>query len=70
MNQELVSKFIGGAVIGMIALALDYFLLQHFVRTPVRISGGIAVWVVLIYLFVPFLVLQFTGREISGERDR
>ena len=62
MKQELISKFLGGAVIGLIALALDYFLLQYLFRTPVSMSHGVGVWVVLIYLCVPFLIVQFAGR--------
>ena len=62
MKEGLLSNFFGGAVIGLIALALDYFLLQHLVRTPISLSGGVGVWVVLIYLLVPFVILQFAGR--------
>jgi hypothetical protein len=65
VKQELLGKFLGGAVIGLFALALDYFLLQHLFRTPVAMAGGVGVWVVLIYLLVPFLILQFAGREKS-----
>ena len=63
MKQELLGKFLGGAVIGLFALALDYFLLQHLFRTPVSMAGGVGLWVVLIYLIVPFLILQFAGKD-------
>jgi hypothetical protein len=63
VKQELLAKFFGGAVIGLFALALDYFLLQHLFRTPVNMAGGVGVWVVLVYVLVPFLILQFAGRE-------
>ena len=62
MKQEWVSNFVGGAVIGLIALALDYFFLQHFFRTPISMSRGISIWAVLIYVLVPFLILQFSGK--------
>ena len=57
---DVLGNLLGGALIGMIALALDYFALQHFFRTPVSMVGGIGVVPVLIYLLVPFLILQFT----------
>ena len=59
MNDGLLSNFLGGAVIGLIALALDYFLLQHLFRTPISMAGGIGIVPVVIYLIVPFLILQF-----------
>jgi hypothetical protein len=59
----LITRFLGGAAIGLVALAMDYFVLQHFFRTPVSASGGITVVVVLIYLIVPFLILQFAGKD-------
>ena len=62
MKHDLIGKFVGGAVIGLIALAMDYFFLQHFFRTPVSMSHGISIWAVLIYLIVPFLILQFAGK--------
>jgi hypothetical protein len=52
---------LGGAVIGLIALALDYFLLQHMFRTPISMAGGLGIVPVLIYLIVPFLVLLVGG---------
>ena len=63
MKQEIVGNLFGGALIGMIALAMDYFFLQNLVRTPVEMAGGITFWVVLIYILVPFLIVQFAGRE-------
>ena len=63
MKQELLSNLLGGALIGMFALALDYFFLQNLFRTPISMSGGITIWVVLIYILVPFLIVQFAGRE-------
>ena len=65
MKQELISNFLGGAVIGLIALALDYFFLQHLFRTPISMAGGIGLFPVLIYLIVPFLILHF-GRRHNG----
>jgi hypothetical protein len=65
VKQELLSNFLGGAVIGLIALALDYFFLQHLFRTPISMAGGIGVFPVLIYLIVPFLILLF-GRRHDG----
>jgi hypothetical protein len=65
VNRELISNFLGGAVLGMFALALDYFLLQHFFRTPISMAGGVSVLVVLVYLIVPFLILLF-GRRNHG----
>jgi len=63
VKPELVGTILGGVVIGLIALALDYFLLQHIFRTPISMAGGIGVVPVLIYLIVPFLVLFFAGRD-------
>ena len=65
MNRDLVENFLGSAVIGMIALALDYFLLQNLFRTPISMAGGVTIIVVLIYLMVPFLILQL-GRRTDG----
>jgi hypothetical protein len=65
VNREVIENFSGGAVIGMIALAMDYFLLQHLFRTPVSMAGGINLVVVLVYLIVPFLILVF-GRRNNG----
>jgi hypothetical protein len=62
VRQELLARFFGGAAIGLIALALDYFLLQHFLRTPISMGGGIGIWAMVIYICVPFLILQFAGR--------
>jgi hypothetical protein len=45
----------------MIALALDYFFLQNLFRTPISMSGGVTIWVVLIYILVPFLIVQFAS---------
>jgi hypothetical protein len=59
VKQDLVGNFLGGAVIGLIALALDYFLLQHLFRTPISMAGGIGIIPVLVYFIVPFLILQF-----------
>jgi hypothetical protein len=61
----MVGTFLGGAVIGLIALAMDYFFLQHMFRTPVSMAGGVNLIVVLVYLIVPFLVLLF-GRKHNG----
>ncbi len=59
MKEGILSNFLGGAVVGLIALAMDYFLLQYLFRTPISIAGGIGIVPVLAYLIVPFLVLQF-----------
>ena len=61
MSPRLVGSLLGGAVIGLIALALDYFLLQHMFRTPISMAGGLGIVPVLIYLIVPFLVLLVGG---------
>ncbi|MFL6786476.1 MAG: hypothetical protein ACJ8E0_09440, partial [Sphingomicrobium sp.] len=63
VNRELIPNFLGGAVIGLFALALDYFLLQHLFRTPISMAGGVNVVVVLVYLIVPFLILLFARRD-------
>ena len=63
MNRELTQKVIASLVLGLVALALDYFLLRHFVRTPVNMAGGLGVGVILLYLIVPFLILQFGGKR-------
>ena len=63
MKPEIVGTILGAVVVGLIALALDYFLLQHIFRTPISMAGGIGVVPVLIYLIVPFLVLFFSRRE-------
>ena len=63
MKDGMLEKFLGGALIGLVGFALDYFLLQHFVRTPINMAGGVTVVVVLLYLFVPFLILQFGGKK-------
>ena len=61
MKQDILGNLFGGAVIGMFALALDYFFLQNLFRTPVDMAGGITFWVVLIYILVPFLIVQFAS---------
>ena len=68
MNRELIGTLLGGAVVGLIALALDYFLLQHMFRTPVSMAGGVNLFVVLIYLAVPFLVLLFGRKHDRPEK--
>ena len=65
MNRELVENFFGGAILGMFALALDYFLFQHLFRTPISMAGGVNLIVVLVYVIVPFLILLF-GRKNHG----
>ena len=65
MSANVVGTILGGALVGMIALAMDYFFLQHLFKTPVSIAGGINAAVVLVYLVVPFLVLW-----LGGKRDR
>ena len=67
MKPELVGTILGAVVVGLIALALDYFLLQHIFRTPISMAGGIGVVPVLIYLIVPFLVLLVGGRNVRGK---
>ena len=63
MSEKLVGTILGGVVVGLIALALDYFLLQHIFKTPISMAGSIGVVPVLIYLIVPFLVLFFSRRD-------
>ena len=46
---------------GLIALAIDYFVLQHIFRTPISMAGGLGIVPVLIYLLVPFLILLVGG---------
>jgi hypothetical protein len=65
MKTDLISNFFGGAVIGMIALAMDYFLFQHFVMTPISMSGGFTIRVLLVYLLVPFLILVTSGGKTA-----
>ena len=65
MNREMVENFLGGAIVGMFALALDYFFLQHLFRTPVAMAGGVTLIVVLVYAIVPSLILLF-GRAKNG----
>ena len=65
MKPELVGTILGGVVVGLIALAFDYFFLQHLFKTPISMAGGVNLVVVLIYLVVPFLVLFF-GRKANG----
>ena len=60
-KQGVLSNLLGGALIGMFALALDYFFLQYLFATPVSRSGGVTIWVVLIYILVPFLIVQFAS---------
>ena len=61
MSPRLVGTFLGGAVIGLIALAIDYFVLQHIFRTPISMAGGLGIVPLLIYLLVPFLILLVGG---------
>ena len=62
MNREHVENLVGGAILGLFALALDYFLLQHLFRSPVSRAGGVNLVVVLLYLIVPVLILLL-GRK-------
>ena len=66
MKAEMVGTILGGAVVGLIALAMDYFFLQHIFRTPVSMAGGVNMIVVLVYLIVPFLVLMFGRRDSAS----
>ena len=63
MKQGVLANLLGGAIVGMFALALDYFFLQYLFRTPISMGGGVTVWAVLIYILVPFLIVQFAGGE-------
>jgi hypothetical protein len=60
-TQEILANLLGGALLGLFALALDYFFLQYVMGSPIRRSGGITIWVVLIYVLVPFLIVQFAS---------
>ena len=60
-KQDILGNLLGGAMIGMLALAMDYFFLQYFFRTPVSMGGGLTIWAVLIYILVPFLIVQFAS---------
>ena len=60
-TQEILENLLGGALMGMIALAMDYFFLQYLLGTPIHRSGGVTIWVVLIYIIVPFLIVQFAS---------
>ena len=60
-TQEILGNLLGGALIGMFALALDYFLLQYVMGSPIARSGGVTFWVVLLYILVPFLIVQFAS---------
>ncbi len=66
MSPRVVGTILGGALVGLIALAFDYFFLQHVFKTPISVFGGFGVFPVLIYLIVPFLVLWVGG----GQRSR
>ncbi len=66
MSERLVGTILGGVIIGLIALALDYFFLQHVFKTPISVFGGLGVVPVLIYLIVPFLIL-LVG---AGKKDQ
>ena len=61
MKQEVLTNLFGGAMVGMIALAMDYFVLQHLFKTPVSMGGGLTIWAVLAYILVPFLIVQFAS---------
>jgi hypothetical protein len=61
-TQEVLTNLLGGAMIGMIALAMDYFFLQYLFKTPISMGGGLTIWAVLIYILVPFLIVQFAGK--------
>jgi hypothetical protein len=63
VSKELSQKILAGVILGLFAMAMDYFVLQHFVRTPVNMAGGLGIGVVLLYLIVPFVILQFGGRK-------
>ena len=63
MKQGVLANLLGGAILGLFALALDYFFLQYLFRTPISMGGGVTVWAVLIYILVPFLIVQFAGGE-------
>ena len=60
-TQEVLSNLLGGALVGLFALALDYFFLQYVMGSPIARSGGVTIWVVLIYIIVPFLIVQFAS---------
>jgi hypothetical protein len=60
-TQDVLGNLLGGALIGLFALALDYFFLQHVMGSPIARSGGVTVWVALIYIIVPFLIVQFAS---------
>jgi hydrogenase maturation factor len=61
-KTELISNFLGGGLIGMIAMAMDYFFLQHFFMTPISVFG-FHILAVLIYLFVPFFILMTNNKK-------
>ena len=63
MKTELISTVLGGAIIGLIALAMDYFFLQHFFKTPISMGHGFNLFALLIYLFVPSIILIVSGRQ-------
>jgi len=56
MKVDLIGNLLGGAVVGAVALALDYFFLQYFFRTPISMTGGLTMWAVGIYLFVSLVI--------------
>ncbi len=60
-TQEVFGNLLGGALIGLFALALDYFFLQYVMGTPIARSGGVTIWVALLYILVPFLIVQFAS---------
>jgi hypothetical protein len=60
-TQEVLQNLLGGALVGLVAVALDYFFLQYLMGTPIARSGGVTIWVVLIYTILPFLIVQFAS---------
>jgi hypothetical protein len=60
-TQDVLGNLLGGALMGLFALALDYFFLQYVMGSPIARSGGVTIWVVLIYIIVPFLIVQFAS---------
>ena len=60
-TQEVLQNLLGGALLGLFALALDYFFLQYVMGSPIARSGGVTFWVVLLYILIPFLIVQFAS---------
>ncbi len=63
MKDGIVVSLLGGAFIGLVALAMDYFFLRYFTRTPIAMMGGLNVFIVLAYLIIPGLIVLSANKD-------